>query len=155
RSEPMLIRSAYFAEDERHAALRFIVGVDTGPYVRTRRAFRMVLLLGIACGVPLVALIGYLIARLGLVPLRQLSDEAHALSPSALSQRLMVADLPSELSALVTSFNGALDRLEKTYLQLESFNADVTHELRTPLANLIGQTQVALSRERSAPQLVE
>jgi two-component system heavy metal sensor histidine kinase CusS len=77
------------------------------------------------------------------------------LSPSALSQRLVASDLPSELSALVTSFNGALDRLEKTYQQLESFNADVTHELRTPLANLIGQTQVALSRERSAPQLVE
>ncbi|MDB5760805.1 MAG: Heavy metal sensor histidine kinase [Burkholderia sp.] len=155
RQEPMLIRSAYFPADERHAALRFIVGVDSGPYVRTRRAFRTVLLLGIACGAPLVALIGYLIARLGLVPLRQLSDEAHALSPSALSQRLVASDLPSELSALVASFNGALDRLEKTYQQLESFNADVTHELRTPLANLIGQTQVALSRERSAPQLVE
>jgi two-component system heavy metal sensor histidine kinase CusS len=155
RPEPMLMRSAYFPEDERHAALRFIVGVDSGPYARTRRAFRTFLLLGIACGVPLVALIGYLIARLGLVPLRQLSDEAHALSPSTLSQRLITKDLPSELSALVASFNGALDRLEKTYQQLESFNADVTHELRTPLATLIGQTQVALSRDRSAPQLVE
>jgi len=59
------------------------------------------------------------------------------------------------LSNLGASFNGALDRLESAYQQLEVFNADVTHELRTPLANLIGQTQVALSRERSAEQLVE
>ncbi|MFH1817451.1 MAG: heavy metal sensor histidine kinase [Pseudomonadota bacterium] len=56
---------------------------------------------------------------------------------------------------MTRSFNGALGRLEAAYQQLESFNADVTHELRTPLTNLIGHTQVALSRERSVPQLVE
>jgi two-component system heavy metal sensor histidine kinase CusS len=72
-----------------------------------------------------------------------------------LSQRLVTAQLPAELSDLAQSFNGALDRLEAAYQQLESFNADVTHDLRTPLTNLIGHTQVALSRERSVPQLVE
>ncbi|HTY98651.1 MAG TPA: heavy metal sensor histidine kinase, partial [Rhodocyclaceae bacterium] len=77
------------------------------------------------------------------------------LSPSQLSQRLATTELPAELADLAQSFNGALDRLEAAYQQLESFNADVTHELRTPLTNLIGHTQVALSRERSAPQLVE
>ncbi|MEB0303682.1 histidine kinase dimerization/phospho-acceptor domain-containing protein, partial [Mucilaginibacter sp. 5C4] len=60
--------------------------------------------------------------------------------------------LPSELSDLAGAFNGALGRIENAYKQLESFNADVAHELRTPLANLIGETQVALSRERSADQ---
>jgi two-component system heavy metal sensor histidine kinase CusS len=84
-----------------------------------------------------------------------LSQEAGELSPKNLSQRLRLSALPTELSNLGASFNGALDRLEAAYQQLEEFNADVTHELRTPLANLIGQTQVALSRERSAPQLVE
>jgi two-component system heavy metal sensor histidine kinase CusS len=84
-----------------------------------------------------------------------LSHEAGELSPKNLSQRLQLAALPTELSHLGASFNGALDRLESAYQQLEAFNADVTHELRTPLANLIGQTQVALSRERPAEQLVE
>lgn len=155
RHEPMLTRSAYFAANAVHPAFRFIVGVDSASYARTRHAFRSVLLLCIAIGVPLVAAIGYVIAHLGLAPLRRLSREAHALSPSALSQRLDPRRLPRELSDLAASFNGALDRLETTYKQLESFNADVTHELRTPLANLIGQTQVALSRERSAGELVE
>lgn len=155
RREPMLTRSAYFAANAVHPAFRFIVGVDSASYARTRHAFRSVLLLCIALGVPLVAAIGYAIAHLGLAPLRRLSHEAHALSPSALSQRLDVRRLPRELSDLADSFNGALDRLEATYEQLESFNADVTHELRTPLANLIGQTQVALSRERSRAELVE
>jgi two-component system heavy metal sensor histidine kinase CusS len=155
RPEPMLIRSAYFPADERHAALRFIVGVDSASYARTLRSFRSVLLASVSGGVLLVALIGYLITHWGLVPLKRLSREAHALSPSALSQRLVVAQLPAELSDLAQSFNGALDRLEAAYEQLESFNADVTHELRTPLTNLIGHTQVALTRERSVPQLVE
>ena len=53
--------------------------------------------------------------------------------------------------ALVT----ALGRLEEAYQQLEGFNADVAHELRTPLANLIGGTQVALSRPRSATEFQE
>jgi two-component system heavy metal sensor histidine kinase CusS len=155
RSEPMLTRSAYFPANDRHAALRFIVGIDSGSYVRTQSAFRSVLLVCVLIGVSLVAVIGYLITRLGLQPLQRLSREARALSPSALSQRLVVTHLPAELSDLAQSFNGALDRLEATCKQLESFNADVTHELRTPLTNLIGQTQVALSRERSADQLVE
>jgi len=155
QAEPVLIRSEYFPADERHAALRFIVGVDSEPYARTHRTFRSVMLASVSGGVLLVALIGYLITRWGLVPLELLSREAHALSPSTLSQRLMTAPLPAELSDLAQSFNGALDRLEAAYQQLEGFNADVTHELRTPLTNLIGNTQVALSRERSVPQLVE
>lgn len=155
RPEPMMLRTAFFPADARHAALRFTVGVDSGSYARSRRAFRSVLVGSVSAGVLLFAALGYLITHLGLVPLRRLSREAHALSPSALSQRLVVARLPAELSALAQSFNGALDRLEAAYQQLESFNADVAHELRTPLTNLIGQTQVALSRERSAVQLVD
>ena len=54
RPEPMLIRSAYFPADERHAALRFIVGIDSASYARTRRDFRSVLLAsgpgGVAAG---------------------------------------------------------------------------------------------------------
>jgi two-component system, OmpR family, heavy metal sensor histidine kinase CusS len=46
-----------------------------------------------------------------------------------------------------------MNRVERTYVQLEGFNADVAHELRTPLANLIGQTEVALSRERGVAEL--
>jgi two-component system heavy metal sensor histidine kinase CusS len=59
------------------------------------------------------------------------------------------------LSDLATALNGALGRLEDAYQQLEAFNADVAHELRTPLANMIGGTQVALSRPRSALQFQE
>jgi two-component system heavy metal sensor histidine kinase CusS len=155
RSVPMIVRSQYFPANDSRAALRFIVGVEAASYIRTRRAFESELLLAGISGVVLVALIGFVIARWGLVSVRRLSEEARRLSPSALSQRLALDRLPAELSDLATSFNDALGRLEGAYQQLEAFNADVTHELRTPLANLIGQTQVALARDRSAKQLTE
>jgi two-component system heavy metal sensor histidine kinase CusS len=87
--------------------------------------------------------------------LQRLSAEARALRPKTLSQRLQVERLPVELEGLTVAFNGALGRLEDAYTQLEGFNADVAHELRTPLANLIGGTQVALSRPRSAAEFRE
>ncbi len=153
RVVPMIVRSQSFPANEHRAAMRFVVGIETAPYTRTRRAFESALLTVSASGVALVALIGYMIAHWGLLSVRRLSAEARRLSPSALSQRLALDRLPSELSDLAASFNDALDRLEAAYKQLDAFNADVTHELRTPLANLIGQTQVALARDRSAEQL--
>ncbi len=155
RIVPMMVRSQYFPANDRRAALRFIVGVETASYIRTRRAFESELLLASAGGIVLVALIGLLVARWGLGSVRRLSEEARRLSPSALSQRLALGRLPTELFDLAISFNDALGRLEVAYQQLEAFNADVTHELRTPLANLIGQTQVALARDRSVEQLKE
>jgi two-component system heavy metal sensor histidine kinase CusS len=135
--------------------VRLIVGVDSAPFAHTLRAFLSALALVTVSAMLLVMLLGYWIARVGLSPLKQLSVEAQALRPKTLSQRLRLKQLPNELSDLAAAFNGALGRLEDAYQQLEAFNADVAHELRTPLANLIGGTQVALSRPRSAPEFQE
>jgi two-component system heavy metal sensor histidine kinase CusS len=59
------------------------------------------------------------------------------------------------LQPLVVQFNALLTRLENAYRQLEGFNADVAHELRTPLATLIGETELALRRQRSVGELRE
>jgi two-component system, OmpR family, heavy metal sensor histidine kinase CusS len=133
-------------------AVRLIVGVDVAPFGKTLHAFLTALTLLTLGGVALVMWLGYWIARVGLRPLQRLSREAQALRPKATAQQLGVTELPLELRDLATAFNGALGRLEAAYQQLEAFNADVAHELRTPLANLIGSTQVALSRQRSAPE---
>jgi two-component system heavy metal sensor histidine kinase CusS len=68
---------------------------------------------------------------------------------------LRMSPLPPELDQFVSSFNSTLERVEQAYSRLESFNADVAHELRSPLTNLIGQTQVALTRGRSAEHYFE
>jgi two-component system, OmpR family, heavy metal sensor histidine kinase CusS len=132
--------------------VRLIVGVDTAPYEHTLRAFLMALTGLTLVAVALVMALGWWIARIGLRPLQRLSEQARALRPNTLSQRLRLQSLPVELEDLTVAFNGALGRLEEAWQQLEGFNADVAHELRTPLANLIGGTQVALSRPRSASE---
>lgn len=152
REYPLLTMTKTIDAFEQRPPVRLIVGIDSEPYFHTLRAFVIALISLSLAGVVLVMLFGYWIAQVGLRPLKQLSNEAQILSPKALSQRLQVARLPDELSNLATTFNGALDRIENAYTQLEGFNADVAHELRTPLANLIGATQVALSRERTAPE---
>ena len=155
RPHPLRTQAGDIPASGDRPAVRFMVGVDSTPYFKTKQAFQLALLILTTLGAIVVTALGFMIAQLGLKPLSKLSQEAGQLSPRNLSQRLQLSRLPAELSQLGASFNGALDRLESAYQQLEGFNADVTHELRTPLANLIGQTQVALSRERSATELVE
>ncbi|WP_322102892.1 heavy metal sensor histidine kinase [Paraburkholderia sp. J41] len=133
--------------------VKLVVGSDC---VRTEgmlRRFGVALGVLIALSTIAVALLSRAVTRFGLAPLRRLSREAMQLSPSNRRQRLHADELPEELHELATSFNGALERLDKAYERLESFNADVAHELRTPVSILIGQTQVALTRDRSVEQL--
>jgi two-component system heavy metal sensor histidine kinase CusS len=119
------------------------------------RAFLVAFTLLTLAAVALVMALGWWIARIGLRPLQRLSEQARALRPNTLAQRLSLERLPVELEDLTAAFNGALGRLEDAWEQLEGFNADVAHELRTPLANLIGGTQVALSRPRTAGEFEE
>ncbi len=148
-------RSADIAPLGDRPAVRLVVGIDSAPYLHTMRRFVGAMIVLSLVAALLVAAIGYWIARVGLHPLGRLSRDAQALQPTMSKQRLPLADLPVELADLGVAFNGALGRLESAYQRLEAFNADVAHELRTPLANLIGGTQVALSRQRSAADFEE
>jgi two-component system, OmpR family, heavy metal sensor histidine kinase CusS len=93
--------------------------------------------------------------RRGLSPLRYLASQTRMISPQNLEQRLSLRDPAEELQPWIEQFNALMQRLELSYAQLEGFNADVAHELRTPLATLVGQTELALSRERSNESLRE
>lgn len=91
--------------------------------------------------------------RRALQPLRELASQTRAISPREMNRRLTLADPAEELLPWIEQFNALMERLERAVAQLEAFNADVAHELRTPLAALIGETEVMLSRERSPAAL--
>jgi two-component system heavy metal sensor histidine kinase CusS len=129
------------------------VASSYSPNMRTMRVFGFALAALTALGTLAVLLLSYSVARLGLAPLTRLTRDASEVSPNNRSQRLNTASLPLELNDLAHSFNGALERLDGAYGRLESFNADVAHELRTPVTILIGQTEVALTRNRSVDAL--
>ncbi|MBS0339488.1 MAG: heavy metal sensor histidine kinase, partial [Proteobacteria bacterium] len=70
-------------------------------------------------------------------------------------RRIDPAPYSSEIAPWIVQFNAVLDRAEQAYAQLESFNADVAHELQTPLTNLIGTVEVELARPRAPEELEE
>src|SRR5471032_1642838 len=96
----------------------------------------------------LSALLAYWIARRGLLPLRKLAEQTGAIGIRNLSVRIDSADAPQELLPLITGFNGMLDRLESSFTQLSQVSADMAHDLRTPIGNMLGQTEVALGQRR-------
>ena len=113
-------------------------------------AYRLKLWLALAAGSGLAYLLGLAVATRGLRPVRELAARAAAIDVQHLSLRLIDASELSELRALCAALNQMLERLEAGFAQLARFSEDLAHEMRTPLNNLMGQTQQALSRARSA-----
>jgi two-component system heavy metal sensor histidine kinase CusS len=101
-----------------------------------------------------VSMSGMWTVKQSLEPLRGLAEQTKALRFDRQSTgRLSLRQPVHELQPLIEQFNALMERLTAAYRQLESFNADVAHELRTPLATIIGQTEVILSRPRSDEDL--
>lgn len=96
----------------------------------------------------IVALTGSLIVRRGLKPLKLLAVQTADAGPTKPGARIDAGTYASELQPWIAQFNALLGRVETAYAQLEAFNADVAHELRTPLANMIAQTEIELSQTR-------
>lgn len=129
--------------------------LDTRADERTLEGLRSILLAAALVASALISAGGFLFVRLALRPLRELVDQTRELAADTLSQRLDGGSQVSELQPLVTQFNDLLGRLLMAYQQVESFNLDVAHELCTPLTTLIGGTEVALRRVRTADELRE
>lgn len=101
------------------------------------------------------ALLGWLLARSGLRPLRDLARVAASISAKSLKERIPTEPIPAELQQLVTAFNDMLARLEDAFVRLSNFSADIAHELRTPVGNLLTHTEVVLTRARSIEEYQE
>lgn len=97
----------------------------------------------------ILALIGYLLVHRGLLPLRRLARHAQGIGVGTLAERLDSHGSPKELLPMIDSFNTMLERLGKGFVQLGQVSTDMAHELRTPINNLLGETQVALQQNRS------
>ncbi|MBX3604950.1 MAG: HAMP domain-containing protein [Piscinibacter sp.] len=85
----------------------------------------------------------YFTLRHALKPLHQLSDAAAGISPRSLHVRLSTGAVPGEIAPLVDSFNRVLERLEHGYRTQQEFLATAAHELKTPLALIRAQVELA------------
>lgn len=105
--------------------------------------------LGVGLSALATALLGAWGVRRSLRPLRRMGEVAAGISASSLTTRLEAERQPSELAELAQAFNAMLARLEDAFARLSAFSGDIAHELRTPLSNLLTQTQVILARPRA------
>lgn len=98
------------------------------------------------------ALISWFITKRGLQPLKILTKQATLISVHDIEQRMPVENLPIEIAGLSKSLNKMLKRLEDSFARLSNFSSDLAHELRTPINNLMMQTQVSLSKPRTVQE---
>jgi two-component system heavy metal sensor histidine kinase CusS len=131
------------------------VAVDISHHEHFMASFRQTLWLFVAIAAILVGFLGWVVVRRGLAPLQAMRRDAASVTASRLDTRLSLDAVPVELAELAETLNEMLARLEDSFQRLKDFSSDLAHELRTPISNLMTQTQVALTRARSADEYRE
>ncbi|VAW86353.1 Copper sensory histidine kinase CusS [hydrothermal vent metagenome] len=139
--------------DNKHYSVIIAVAIDFHLHFLTH--FRHTLWLMVICGIIVMGVMGWFSVRQGHRPLHHIVEQVSHISASQLNSRLNPEAVPAELTELAISFNELLQRMEEAFNRLSNFSADIAHELRTPVTNLMTQTQVALSRARNAEEYQE
>lgn len=129
--------------------------LDVSPHIRLQQTLALALFMCALVGSMLVSLVSTFLVRRALAPVYELSRQVSTLSPDRMDERLDGYNQAEEIQPLVDQFNSVLGRLEKAYVQMEGFNADVAHELRNPLTTLIGETELALHLSNHDPQFAK
>jgi two-component system heavy metal sensor histidine kinase CusS len=117
--------------------------------------FRNLLLAMLVGGAGCSAVVALLVSRQALRPVREMVTAMEKVQASQLQQRLDRGRWPRELISLAAAFDDMLARLKESFERLSGFSADLAHELRTPIQNLRGEAEVALTRTRTAAEYRE
>lgn len=117
-------------------------------FISDRKFLIGALLLSAICSI----FLGFIITRRGMNSLDELMETVQAITVQKLNQRIDPKTLPIELAKLGTAFNQMLDRIENSFTRLKQFSSDLAHELRIPVNNLIGQTEIVLTSNQSVPE---
>ncbi|QHL86809.1 HAMP domain-containing protein [Nibribacter ruber] len=120
--------------------------------LRTLDHLLTLLISGLVASMLVVVASGWVFARAALKPFLKVISEVEKINASDLSLRLTQAQGTDEVAQLAQTFNKMLDRIEIAFEAQRTFVYSASHELRTPLTAMIGELQVALMKDREAPE---
>jgi heavy metal sensor kinase len=113
------------------------------------RRMRQLFFVGFPAALLLTALGGLLLARKALDPVVKISRQAESIGAENLHERLSIANPNDEIGQLAGVINALLSRLDTAFRVMREFVADASHELRTPVAIIHGEADVALAKDRN------
>ena len=128
--------------------LQISLAVDTQHHQEFMRELRRSIAIYAVLAILLSGFLAWFAAHQGMSPLRAMKRRAAAVTGQQLQERMPEDAVPIEMADLARELNEMLGRLQNDFKQLADFAADLAHELRTPISNLLTQTQVTLSTQR-------
>jgi heavy metal sensor kinase len=150
--KPVVIEPIPKKVETNYPALSITAGVPLGPIQATLRQLAGTLF-GLSAAIWLMAMfVGRIICRRALRPVSKMAASAREMNAADLGERLPVTETADELEELSRAFNNLLDRLQESFERQRQFTGDASHQLRPPLAAILGQIEVALRRERPAEE---
>ncbi|HSH83582.1 MAG TPA: heavy metal sensor histidine kinase [Guyparkeria sp.] len=127
-----------------------VVAINIDHHERFMARYNQTLTVFIAVAALLSGFLGWWASRRGIAPLRLIQERAAEVTARHLHHRFPETSVPRELTGLAHELNCMFARLEEAFDRLAAFSSDLAHELRTPVNNVLTQTQVAISRDRDA-----
>ena len=116
---------------------------------------RTIVTLSILGCIMLTSIISHYISKALIWPISKKINKANSITGTNLHERLIVYNPDDELGEMAMAFNRLLDRLEGAFKMQKLFVANASHEIRNPLTAILGETEVALTKDRSTSEYKE
>jgi signal transduction histidine kinase len=130
-----------------------VVGASREDVDEALAALRNQLLIAVPLALAVAGGLGYLVAGAGLRPIEQMRARAATISARSAGERLPVPAADDELRRLALTLNAMLERLDHALQRERRFVAEASHDLRTPLALMLTEVELALAQQRTSDEL--